>query len=116
MKRPAQKAFLLAVCIVVMLIVGCEEEENLSNPKKTRLIAAENMRLKKDLERRDKEIEKQKGLLEKCQQEKNTWKGKAQKNIKEQVDKVLMGVMGELAKLRDENKSLKEQIEKLKAE
>jgi len=116
MKRPAQKAFVLAVCIVVMLIAGCEEEENLSNPKKSRLIAAENMQLKKDLERRDKEIERQKELLEKCLQEKNTWKEKARQNIQEQVDSIFTAVMEKNKELRKENESLKAQIEKLKAE
>jgi DNA repair exonuclease SbcCD ATPase subunit len=132
MKRPAQKAFVLAVGIVVItLIAGCDEEQNLSSTKsavkKHQLIAAENMRLTKELERRDKEIKRQKELhnnkieqqqelLEKCLQEKNAWKKSAQQNIQEQVDKVLAGVMEELVKLRDENNGLKAQIEQLKAE
>ena len=132
MKRPAQKAFVLAVGIVViMLIAGCDEEQNLSSTKsavkKHQLIAAENMRLKKELEQRDKEIKRQKELhdkkikqqqtlLEKCLKEKNAWKERAQQNIKEQVDKVLAAVMEQNAKLRDENETLKAQIEQLKAE
>ena len=117
MKRPAQKAFLLAVGIVLItLIAGCEEEANLPDTKRSRLIAAENMRLKKDLERRDKEIERQKELLEKCLQEKNTWKEKAQQNIRKQVDSILTAVMEKNVELHKENEGLKAQIEKLKAE
>ncbi|MBA7631984.1 hypothetical protein ES703_39524 [subsurface metagenome] len=133
MKRQAQKAFVLAVGIVVViaLIAGCDEEQNLSSTKsavkKHRLIAAENMRLTKELEQRDKEIKRQKELhnkkikqqqklLEKCLKEKNAWKKSAQGNIQEQVDKVLAGVMENYAKLREENKNLKVQIEKLKTE
>ena len=121
MKRPAQKAFLLAVGIVVItLIAGCDEEQNLSSTKsavkKHQLIAAENMRLKKDLERRGKEIERQKGLLEKCLQEKNAWKEKAQQSIRKQVDSVLTVVMEKNEELHKENESLKAQIENLKAE
>jgi len=133
MKRPAQKAFVLAVGIVVViaLIAGCDEEQNLSSTKSAvkrhQLIAAENMRLTKELERRDKEIKRQKELhnnkieqqqelLEKCLQEKNAWKKSAQQNIQEQVDKVLAGVMENYAKLREENENLKVQIERLKTE
>jgi len=133
MKRPAQKAFVLAVGIVVViaLIAGCDEKQNLSSTKSAvkrhQLIAAENMRLTKELERRDKEIKRQKELhnnkieqqqelLEKCLQEKNAWKKSAQQNIQEQVDKVLAGVMENYAKLREENENLKVQIERLKTE
>ena len=127
MKRRAWKTLVLAVGIVVMLIAGCDEEQNLPDMKRNRLIAAENMRLTKELERRDKEIKKQKELhnkkneqqqtlLEKCLKEKNAWKEKAQQNIQEQVDKVLVAVMEQNAKLREENESLKAQIEKLKTE
>ena len=60
MKKSFQKVVILAVGIVVMLIAGCDEEQNLSSTKsavkKHQLIATENMRLKKELERRDTEI------------------------------------------------------------
>ena len=127
MKRRAWKTFVLAAgTVVIMLIAGCEKE-NAPDTKRSRLIAAENMRLKEELKQRDteierlkelhnKEIKKQEKLLEKCLQEKNTWKEKAQQNIEEQVDKVLAGVMEEYTKLREENKGLKAQIEQLKAE
>lgn len=132
MKRRAQKAFVLAVSIVViMLIAGCDEEQNLSSTKsavkKHRLIAAENMRLKKDLERRDKEIKSQKELhnkkskqqqelLEKCLKEKNACQERTQQDIQKQVDSVLTVVMEKSEELRKENESLKAQIEKLQAE
>ena len=121
MKRRAQKAFVLAAGIVViMLIAGCDEEQNLSSTKsavkKHQLIAAENMRLTKELEQRDEEIKKQEKLLEKCLKEKNAWKERAQQNIKEQVDSVLTVVMEKIEELRKENEGLKAQIEKLKAE
>jgi len=122
MKRPTQKAFVLAVGIVVViaLIAGCDEEQNLSSTKsavkKHQIIAAENIRLQKELERRDEEIKKQEKLLEKCLKEKNTWKEKAQQNIQKQVDSILTVVMEKNKELREENESLKAQIEKLKAE
>ncbi|GAH10044.1 unnamed protein product, partial [marine sediment metagenome] len=83
---------------------------------KHQLIAAENMRLEKELKQRDKQIERQKELLEKCLQEKKAWKERAQQNIKEQVDSILMVVMEKIEELSKENKKLKAQIEQLKAE
>jgi len=116
MKRRAWKTFVLAAgTVVIMLIAGCEKE-NAPDTKRSRLIATENIRLKEELEQRDEEIKKQEKLLEKCLQERDTWKAKAQQNIQEQVDKVLAGVMEEYTKLRKENEGLKAQIEKLKAE
>ena len=110
------KTFVLAAgTVVIMLIAGCEKE-NAPDTKRSRLIATENIRLKKELEQRDKEIKKQEKLLEKCLQERDTWKAKAQQNIQEQVDSVLTVVMEKNVELRKENEGLKAQIEKLKAE
>jgi len=123
MKRVARKIFVLAFCVVVMLIVGCGEQAP-PGVKKSRLIAAENMRLTKELERRDREIEsiielhnreikKQEELLAKCLEEKESWKQKARQNVKNQVKGVFDAVMEQNAKLLEENKKLKAEIEKL---
>ena len=123
MKRAVRKIFVLAVCIIVMSIVGCGQQAP-PGVKKSRLIAAENMRLTKELERRDKQIEsirelhnreikKQEELLAKCVREKESWKQKARQNVKNQVKGVFDAVMEQNAKLREENKKLKAQIEKL---
>jgi len=127
MKGTAQKMFVLAVgTIVVMLIASCQEQEQI-DAKKSRVIAAENMELKKELEHRGKEIERlkelhakeikrQEGLLAKCQEEKKLWQDKADENIKEQVSEILTVVMEQNSKLQEENENLKAQIDKLKSE
>jgi len=123
MKKIVRKIFVLAVCVFVMLIAGCWEQEPPS-VKKSRLIAVENMRLKKELEQRSREIErlnelhnkeikKQEKLLAECVQEKESWKKKARQNVRNQVKGVFDAVMEQNAKLRDENEKLKAQIEKL---
>ena len=123
MKKPARDIFVLAVCVFVMLIVGCGQQEPPS-VKKSRLIAVENMRLKKELGQRSKEIErlnelhnkeskKQEKLLAECVQEKESWKQKARQNVRNQVKGVVDAVMEQNAKLRDENEKLKAQIEKI---
>ena len=123
MKRAVRKIFVLAVCIIVMSIAGCGEQE-LPSVKKSRLIAVENMQLKRELEQRSKEIErlkelhnresrKQEKILAECVQEKDSWKQKARQNVKNQVKGVFDAVMEQNAKLREENKKLKAEIEKL---
>ena len=103
MKRRVQKAVILAVGVVIMLTAGCEKE----NP-----LAKENMQLKEQLEQRDKEIEKQKELLVKCQQEKKDWKEQIQESIKGLRDGATKD-LEEIGRLREENAKLKTQIEQL---
>ena len=127
MKKAVRKGFVLVVSVVVviMLIAGCQEQQ-LPSAKKSRLIAAENMQLKKELERRskdikglkelhDREIEKQEKLLAKCLGEKETWREKSRQNIRNQVNGVVDAIMEQNAKLRRENEKLKAQIEQLTA-
>jgi len=116
MKKPASKIFVLTVCVVVMSIAGCGEQE-LPGVKKSRLIAVENMRLEKEIERlnelHNKESKKQEKLLAECVQEKESWKQKARQNVRNQVKGVFDAVMEQNVKLREENEKLKAQIEKL---
>jgi hypothetical protein len=126
MKKAVRKGFVLAVSVVViMLVAGCQEQE-LPSAKKSRLIAAENMQLKKELERHssdiegltdlhNREIEKQEKLLAKCLEEKETWKEKSRQNIRNQVNGVVDALMEQNAELRRENEKLKAQIEELTA-
>jgi outer membrane murein-binding lipoprotein Lpp len=130
MKGTTQKMFILAVGVIVfVLIAGCQESATggPTDAKKSRLIAAQNMELKKELEQRSKEIERlkelhskeikrQEGLLAKCHGEKKLWQDKADENIKEQVGEILAATVELNSKLQEENESLKAQIEKLKAE
>ena len=124
MKKHIQTAFIMAVSVIAVLSAGCQEEE-LASEKKSRLIAAENIRLQKEIDLRDTEIERLKQLhleelekqqeqLAQCQKQTQTWREKAQANIKEQVDSVLTTVMNENAKLREEVDNLIAQIKKLK--
>ncbi|MHC4395972.1 MAG: hypothetical protein ACYS1A_10000 [Planctomycetota bacterium] len=115
MRKSVQTALILAIGIVfvVMLIAGCEEQ-SLSNTKKSRLIANENRQLKQQLARRDREIEKQKGLLAKCLVEKKNLLGLSD----EKIENMMGGAFGNISKqnveLQQENKKLKAQIEELK--
>jgi len=126
MRRQARKICVIAISIAAILIGGCSSPEPPS-VKQGRALAAENIELRKQLEQRSEEIEKltqrhgeeikkQQSLLEKCEQEKQTWKTKAQQNIRDQVKGVLDTVVEENARLREENKALKAQIEELQTQ
>jgi len=127
MKRIVLMVFVLAVGIIVItLIAGCEEGQ-VPSGKKARLISAENMQLKQQLQQREieieklkgthrKELENQKGLIERCQREKKLLQEKLSGKFEGQLNEFLKGMGEEARKLREENESLKLQIEQLKAE
>ena len=113
----------LVVGIIVISNAGCNQPQTHSD-RMSRLISAENSQLKKELELRNnqikrltdqhiKEIKRQEKLLAERTKERDTWKLKAQQNIKSQVKGVFDTVMEQNAKLLEENKKLKAEIEKL---
>jgi hypothetical protein len=130
--RVQQVAHLTNLCSYVLVLLcscalmqttGCGPQEP-PNVKKTRVIAAENIELKRQLDRRNKEIKMlkeqyeketkaQKKLLQECLQEKEEWQNKSRQNIRNQVKGVLDTVLEENAKLREENKQLESQIAEL---
>ena len=130
MKGITQKMVVLAVgAIVVMLIASCQESATggPTDAKQSRVIAAENMGLRKELEGcrkqierlkdlHSKELKRQEELLAKCEEEKGLLAKKADENIKEQVGDVSAVLLEENTKLREENENLKAQVEKLKAD
>jgi len=122
MKSQAVWASMLIVGCTAIFITGCGPKEP-PGVKQSRAIAAENIELRKQIERFNREIEslkeqheKQEKLLAQCEQDKDALKKKAQQNIRSQVAPVLDAVVNETAKLREENTKLKAQIEQLQKE
>jgi len=124
MNRPFFKASVITIAIAVMLTAGCGPQEPPS-VKKSRTIAAENIELKKQLAKSNKEIEmlkaqyrkkinEQKEQLQKCLKEKEVLKEKSRQNIRNQVKGVLDTVLEENRKLREQNAKLRAQIEELR--
>jgi len=125
MKESAPKILVVAVGIVfgIMLFAGCEEEEKsssntTSDAKRSRLIAIENQQLKQQIEElkktHAKEIKRQKELLGKCEREKKTFEKMSSKGVDSYMNDLLKPLAEENAKLHEEIKTLKAQIEKLK--
>ena len=120
----AWKTLAITIGFALVLIVGCGEKEAPS-VKQSRAIAAENMRLQKELDRSearfknlkaeyDKELEKQRGLLEKCKLERDDWKAKSKRNVREQAKSVVDPLMEEITRLREANRNLTAQLEEPK--
>jgi hypothetical protein len=111
---------LAAGAVAIMLILGCEEQQQQQQPsaKMAKLVAAENIQLKKQLELRDKDIEKlkqlnekelknQEELLAKCQKEKKDLDEQLAGKFEAQMNSLIKDVAEENTKLREENENLK---------
>ena len=125
MKKILIKILVSSVGVITILFV-CSCQPETPSEKMSRLIAVENARLKKELELYNKEIErltklhnqkikKQEKLLADCLKEKESWKNKAQQNLRNQVKGVFDAMLEQNAKLLEENKKLKAEIEKLRS-
>ena len=109
------------VLVFLIFLIGCQEEQQQQqqpqetmSPQQTRLVAAENIQLKKDIADRDAEIERQKMLLTKCEEEKE----KLNKSLNQKSQGLMEALMATMDKdaqnIRIENEELKKQIEELK--
>lgn len=123
MKTLVSKNFILIIGIIIVLTAGCAQQEPMS-VKMSRLVAAENLKLKEDLRQRDWEI---KSLKESHQQrvdelEKTiaeykeqirTWQEESRRNVRKQVEDVVDNVIARNSILQKENEALKEENERL---
>lgn len=137
MRKPARKALIIVAGIVLMHIAGCQEAQTETpGTKKNRLIAAQNIELKKQVAQRDKQMEDLKarqgkqieGLneqhakqlkgeqkkVEDCQRQAQGCEEQLGKKMDETVGEVLTSALEEGAKVREENEALKAQIAELK--
>jgi hypothetical protein len=125
MKRLARKTYLLAVGIAVgiILITGCQEQnlpDAAPSEKMSRLIAAENIDLKKQIEQQRtahaREMQKKQKLLDKCLADKKALEKRTKKEIERQVDEVASLVIAKNGELRQENEALKVQVKNLQGQ
>ena len=104
MRKPAQRALILAVgfSAIVMLIAGCEENAS-GTRAKLRFEAHQNRELKK-------EIERQKELVAECEQERKKFEKEAGKDVEELMQLALDELTKENQRLLEENEKLKQQL------
>ncbi len=62
--KPALYATILALFIIA---TGCQEQQSPTTDKRARLVGNQNLQLKKQLREKDREIQRQKDLVIKCQ-------------------------------------------------
>jgi len=98
---------------VFALIAGCDQ----TSDKRCRLIADENMQLKKDIERlnkelgqRDEEIKNQKEQIENCQKDIKSLEEASQKSFSKDMNDIAGLIMEENAALHEELERLEAQI------
>ena len=105
-------------------MAGCGEKEP-PTVKQSRAIAAENIELEKELDRRDarienlekqyeKELEKLRKQLKQCERQRDEWKIKSKQNVREQAKSLVDPLMEEITRLREANRKLTAQLEELK--
>lgn len=125
MRTHAQKGIIFVFVVALAIAAGCQESQTPSE-KKSRVIAAQNMDLQKQLAQRDKQIDDLKaqytariGLeqkkLDDCQKQTADCREQLRQGMEEQVNKVLVASIEQNAKMSQENAALKAEIAELKA-
>lgn len=108
-----RKIFVFAIGTIffVMLFAGCEQQQvqTSADSRKSRLVSAENIELKKQLQQCSNKLEKCENRLRECQLETEA----SIKKTTEDADSLIRFVMDEMEKLMKENTELKSKVEKL---
>jgi uncharacterized protein (DUF342 family) len=112
MNKSIQTVFILMVMFFfVSVITGCQNQLSTGS---TKLVAAKNIELKKELDTCKKELDKQVGLLAACTKEKAALDNQLQQG-NEDLSKVLLETVGDqIAQLQEENAKLKAELDALK--
>ncbi|MHC4069412.1 MAG: hypothetical protein ACYS18_04405 [Planctomycetota bacterium] len=113
MKIQKRTVLSLIVAVIVMgLLWGCEEE-GLSEAKRDRLVALENMELKEELKERENEIAEQKELLADCIEEKETLVEMDKQNMESIMGDLFVSLTEENTRLVEENQELTARVAEL---
>ena len=126
MKAVVLKYFILIVEIIIVLTTGCAQQEPMS-VKMSRIVAAENLKLKEDLRQRDWEIQslkeanqQQVDKLEKTiaeyMEQIRTWQEESRRNVRKQVEDVADNLVARNSILQKEIEALKEENKRLQKE
>jgi len=116
-KRPVLFLVLAAAAtfVTAFSIAGCQQAEQ-AGSKKSRLIAAENIELKKKLNSCNDTLALKKKQLEECILERDEYKGLSDEKTGELLESIMEPFAGEIKKLEKENKALKSEIRALKSQ
>ncbi|MBN2020824.1 MAG: hypothetical protein JW749_11445 [Sedimentisphaerales bacterium] len=116
MTKASMGLAVVMVTLISLSVTGCQEEQVLQDEKTYRLIGAENIRLMGENEKLIGQINRLSQALAKCEEEKQTYKHRAEVEIKENVEGILKAAMDQNVAQRDEIERLQAEIAKLKGE
>ena len=125
MRTVINKILIIVFLAALIVSTGCQEAQTPSE-KQSRIVAARNIELQKQLAARDKDIENLKvqyaarlGLEQKkladCKKKTDACQEQLKQNRAEEMDDMLVPTLNKLAELRDENEKLKARIKELEA-
>ena len=112
-----RKVYCFLIVSLIIVLAGCEQaqkNQSANASRKDRLIANENIGLRNEIGQYKSEIEKQKKLVQDCQEEKAKSEEQAGENIKWLLDDLPADLLKQIEALTAENEQLKTEIEKLK--
>lgn len=120
------KHFILIVAIFIVLTAGCAPQEPMG-VKMSRIVAAENIKLKEDLRERDwemkslkeshqRQIDELEKTIAECKEKIRTWQEESRRNLRKQIEDVTDNVIARNSILQKENEALKEQNKRLQKE
>ena len=123
MRRPIHKALALLFLAALICSAGCQEAQTPSE-KQSKLIAAQNIELEKQVAARDEKIGNlevqyaariglEKKKLAACQKQTAACQEKLRDNMSKKMEEMLVPTLNEAAKLRSENKKLRAKIAEL---
>jgi hypothetical protein len=146
MNTTARKTLVLVICVLVLtvMVAGCQDEQKQTNAvsndqmnrlaeveKMSKLIAAQNVDLKKQLEeqplaharelqaqrkRHEKEMKRQKTLLDRCMQQNESYEELSREGVESYMSNIAGPLVDENEKLRKENEALKVQVQDLQGQ
>jgi len=127
MKNKSAKMLVTIICVmtIIVYVAGCEEQNSTgTDTRKTRLIASENIELKRQLEKCQADLAKEKELrareeqehkaqAEKYQEQIKQFQGQTTEFLQQQIESFVGALVEETAKLKQENEALLERIKEL---
>ena len=98
----------------VITLSGCREESGDTSLRRARLVGNENIELKEEIKMRDKEIQRQKQLLEQCRADRTKDKEQSGNNTLKLLEQLAESGK-QVGTLAAENAQLREKIKELTA-
>ena len=105
------KLVFFTIILAILISAECQEQQTPTTDRRAKLVGNQNLQLKKQLKQKDVEIQRQKNLVIKCQQEME-----AQQETYNQSAEGMIGIMKTLVERETQIQMLKAEIATLKGQ